>query len=396
MTPSIAAIADFPAPRASRHWLAEALYRALGRQSARTGAAWVLLLFAFACLAPFLANSMPYAVKIDDRWSSPLLQHLSYIDVTLLVCFLAFMSLWAWRGGRFLTKFSLFCAVILLTLALSLWFCHPPRTVVHEQYRVMQAQGRLQSVVWAPLRFSPTDRMRDQVDLVPPNPPSAAHWLGTDRDGQDITSRMIHASRLSLSVGFIAVSISAVIGITLGGLMGYFAGAMDMFGLRLVEIFSSIPGLYLMLTVVAFFGRDIYLIMVIIGLTSWTGYAYFTRAEFLRLRKQDFVQAAIATGTPMRSILFRHMLPNGMAPLLVSATFGVAGAILAESSLSFLGLGVVDQASWGDLLNQAVSPGGGFYWWLATFPGLAIFFSVFAFNLVGEALRDAIDPHTQK
>ena len=142
----------------------------------------------------------------------------------------------------------------------------------------------------------------------------------------------------------------------------------------------------------AFFGRDIYLIMVVIGLTSWPAYARFLRAEFLKLREQDYIQAALACGLPLRSILFRHMLPNGVAPLLVGASFGIATAILAEATLSFLGLGLVDEPSWGGMLNQAVGPSGTFSLWLATYPGLAIFFTVFAYNLIGEALRDAIDP----
>src|SRR5204863_4919723 len=128
------------------------------------------------------------------------------------------------------------------------------------------------------------------------------------------------------------------------------------------------------------------------GLTTWTGDARFVRGEFFRLRKQDFVQAAQAAGLPRISIIFRHMLPNGITPVLVTTSFGVASAILYESTLSFLGLGLVDEPSWGQLLNQAVSEAGGFQWWLATFPGLAIFLTVFSYNLIGEALRDALDP----
>jgi len=160
-----------------------------------------------------------------------------------------------------------------------------------------------------------------------------------------------------------------------------------------VEIFSAIPTLFLLLAFVAAFGANLYMMMVIIGLTSWVGYAVFIRAEFLRLRQQDFVQAARACGLPLWSILFRHMLPNGVAPVLVSASFGVAGAILAERTLSFLGIGRVEAASWGTLRPQALGVGGTFYWWIALYPGLAIFLTVFAYNLVGEALRDAIDPH---
>ena len=162
--------------------------------------------------------------------------------------------------------------------------------------------------------------------------------------------------------------------------------------MRLVEIFEAVPTLFLLLTFVAFFGRSLYLMMVIIGLTGWTGYARFVRAEFLRLRKLEYVQAAVACGLPLRSILFRHMLPNGVAPILVAASFGIASAILAEAMLSFLGLGLVDDPSWGQMLNQAVQSST-FNWWMAAFPGGAIFLTVFAYNLIGEALRDAIDPY---
>ena len=164
---------------------------------------------------------------------------------------------------------------------------------------------------------------------------------------------------------------------------------------RLIEIFEAVPTLFLLLTFVAFFGRSLYIMMVIIGITSWPGYARYVRAEFLRLRQQDFVQAAIAAGLPLNSILFRHMLPNGVGPVLVAASFGVASAILAEATLSFLGLGLVGDPSWGEMLNQAVQSSS-FNWWMAAFPGAAIFLTVFAYNLIGESLRDAIDPYLRK
>jgi len=206
---------------------------------------------------------------------------------------------------------------------------------------------------------------------------------------------MIYASRIALGIGFVATGIAMIIGVFLGGLMGYFSGALDIVGMRLIEIFEAVPTLFLLLTFVAFFGRSLYLMMVIIGITSWSGYARFIRAEFLKLRSQEFVQAAIACGLPLRSILFRHMLPNGIAPLLVAASFGVASAILAEAILSFLGLGPIDDPSWGQMLNQAVQSST-FNWWMAVFPGGALFLTVFAYNLIGEALRDAIDPYLKK
>lgn len=292
-------------------------------------------------------------------------------------------------------------ALILLGLIVVLLIIvpvNPPVLADYTQYRKAEAAGNVQYVLHAPLPYSPTDRLGDLFDFVkpPPQPPSRAHWLGTETYGADILSRMMHACRIAMAIGFIATGISIAIGILIGGLMGYFVGWVDLIGMRLVEIFGAIPVLYLLLACVAFFGRDLYLMMVIIGLTGWVGDARFVRAEFLRLRNQDFVQAARAAGLPLRSVLFRHMLPNAMAPLLVSASFGIASAILIEATLSFLGLGLVDEPSWGQLLNQAISESGVFSWWLATFPGLAIFLTVFSYNLIGEAVRDALDPKLKR
>jgi peptide/nickel transport system permease protein len=221
--------------------------------------------------------------------------------------------------------------------------------------------------------------------------------MGTTIYGEDMLSRMIHASRVALTIGIIATSISVIIGVVAGGLMGYFAGWVDLLGMRLTEIIETIPRLILLLIITVSFGRSIYLMMTVIGLVSWTANARFIRAEFLRLRKLDFVQAGIAAGLPLRSILFRHMLPNGIAPVLVESSFSIAGAILLESTLSFLGLGLApEDPSWGQLLNQARSGGTGFNWWIATFPGAAIFLTVFAYILVGEAMRDALDPKLRK
>jgi len=288
------------------------------------------------------------------------------------------------------------CAIALAAVAILLIIfpVNPPVLARYEAYRQAQAAGHVQFVLRAPLPYSASDRLRDAFDPDRPHPwpPAAGHWLGTERNGADILSRMMHACRIAMAIGFIATGIAAVIGAIVGGLMGYFVGWVDLVGMRVVEIFGSIPIMYLLLAFVAFFERNMYMIMVIIGLTTWVGDARFVRAEFLRLRNQDFVHAARAAGLPLWSVLFRHMLPNAMAPLLVSASFGIASAILFEATLSYLGLGLIDDPSWGQLLNQALSEGGLFYWWLAVFPGLAIFLTVFAFNLIGEAVRDALDP----
>ena len=266
----------------------------------------------------------------------------------------------------------------------------------YESFREREAAGEITGVRRTIIPFSPNDRLGDLGNLRLKSP-SRQHWMGTTLYGEDVLSRMIYACRIALAIGFIATGIAVVIGVVLGGLMGYFGGAFDLVGMRIVEIVEAIPTLILLLIVMVSFGRNIYLMMVTIGLKSWTGDARFIRAEFLKLRKQDFVQAAQAAGLPLRSILFRHMLPNGVAPVLVNVSFGVGSAILLESVLSFLGLGLLpEDPSWGQLLDQARKGGAGFNWWIATYPGLAIFLTVFAFILLGEAMRDAIDPKLKK
>ncbi|MGA1392646.1 MAG: ABC transporter permease, partial [Phycisphaerales bacterium] len=220
--------------------------------------------------------------------------------------------------------------------------------------------------------------------------------MGSDAVGRDVLSQMMHACRLSISVGLVSTGIAVVIGVTIGSLMGYFGGKVDLLLYRVVEIFMAIPVLFLLIVAAAVLPRNTYVMMAIIGCVSWTGAARFIRAEFLRMRNQDFVQSARAVGLPLRSILFKHMLPNGVTPVLVDASFAIAAAILAEATLSFLGLGPEGQASWGKLLASATNTTGTFVWWLAIFPGLAIFLTVLGYNLLGEALRDAIDPKLRK
>ena len=222
------------------------------------------------------------------------------------------------------------------------------------------------------------------------------YYLGTDNMGQDVLSQIMHASRLSISIGLVSTGIAVLIGVTLGALMGYFGGWIDMMLYRVVEVFMAIPVLFTLIVAAGVLPRNTYVMMAIIGCFTWHYAARFTRAEFLKLRNQDFVQSARAAGLPLRSILFKHMLPNGVTPVLVDSSFRIALAILFEAILSFLGLGPVDQPSWGRLLSDAAGDSGAFAWWLAIFPGFAIFLTVLAYNLLGEALRDAIDPKLRK
>ena len=379
----------------SRPWLGEVWRHAMGRIPARLGLAWVIVVAFCALFAPLLANSHPIAIKMGGHWSSPLLRWLTPADVILLVVgFVGVPWLFLVRRVSASNRILAMLIAVLVGIPLALWLVRPPANPVYEWYRDAERRGDVQAVIRTPIPYSPSDRLRDYPNPDPPYPwaPDKQHWLGTDVNGQDIASNMIHACRIAMSVGFISTGIAVLIGILVGGLMGYFSGWTDLLGMRFVEIFAAIPTIYLLLAFVAYYGRNIYIIMAIIGLTSWVGDSRFVRAEFLKLRNQDFVQAAIAAGLPLWRVLFRHILPNAVAPLLVSASFGVAGAIIAESTLSFLGLGLVDEASWGRLLDMARGEGGGFHWWIATFPGMAIFLTVLSYNFIGEALRDALDP----
>lgn len=395
ITPTIAPpVNDREAGQAPpRSWLARLMIQVFGQWSTRVGLAWLCVLVMTAVLAPLLANSHPILMKSQGRWSSPLMAHLTPTDVTL---FVAAISAGVLGLIRVAVKIWLWWLAVVLVIGVIFWmFIQPPQAVVYSKYREAQAAGQVEFIMRTPVPYSPTDRLRDQPEsrLLEPG---GEHWAGTTAFGEDLLSRMIHASRVALATGFIATGIAVVIGVIIGGLMGYFSGWVDLIGMRLVEVFSAIPTIFLLIMFVAFYGRNLYLIMMIIGLTNWVGYAVFVRAEFLKLRRQDFVAAAQACGLPLWSILFRHILPNGVSPVLVNASFGVASAILLESTLSFLGLGLVEEPSWGQLLEQARGAGGSFYWWIAVYPGAAIFLTVLSYNLIGEALRDALDPRLQK
>ena len=360
------------------------------QSGARVGMGWVLFLALCAVFCPFLANSLPYAIKRSGVWAFPLFRSLSSTDVILQIVFWTTLALVALRKLSTTAKWVIVAIAGILCLTAFI-FVHPPEVVVYDVYRQAAKDGKVESAHYAPIRYSPSDHLRDQPDARL-TPPDRFHWFGTTSDSADMLANMLYATRIALSIGFISTSIAVVIGVVIGGLMGYYGGWIDLIGMRLAEIFDSIPTLLLLLCFVAFFKPNLYIMMAIIGFTSWVGYAYFIRAEFLALRDRDFVHAAKASGLRLPSILFRHMLPNGITPVLISASFGVAGAILAESTLSFLGIGLTEEASWGGLLNQALGAGGSFYWWIALYPGSAIFLTVFAYNLIGESFRDALDP----
>ena len=226
--------------------------------------------------------------------------------------------------------------------------------------------------------------------------PTWDHLLGTDELGRDVLSRMIYGARISLKVGFVAVGIATLIGIVLGALAGYYSGWVDAVIMRLVDIMLCFPAFFLILAVIALLEPSIWNIMVVIGLTSWMGVARLVRAEFMGLKNREFVSAAKVLGASDYRIIFRHLMPNAMAPVLVSATLGVAGAILTESALSFLGIGVQPPTpSWGNILT-AGKDNIEVAWWLSVFPGLAILITVLAYNLLGEGIREALDPRLRE
>jgi peptide/nickel transport system permease protein len=246
-----------------------------------------------------------------------------------------------------------------------------------------------ETVIWPPVKYAPSE-----VDLFNTSAtPSLAtgHFLGTDGIGRDVVAGLIHGSRVSLLVGFLAAGVAIFIGVILGSFAGYYGGKVDLLIMRFVEVMQLFPAFFLIITIVALYGSSIWYIMLAIGLTSWTGDTKLVRGEILKVRSMDYVQAAVSLGLSNSRIIFRHVLPNAIAPVLISASFQIAGAILAEASLSFLGFGVAaTKVTWGSVLSEA--RGATSSWWLAVFPGFMIFLTVVAYNLVGEGLRDALDP----
>ena len=222
--------------------------------------------------------------------------------------------------------------------------------------------------------------------------PSCAHLFGTDQLGRDVLSRMIWGAGISLKVGLVATGVSMFIGVILGALAGYYGRWVDTVIMRFVDIMLCFPAFFLILAVIAILEPSIWNIMVVIGLTSWMGITRLVRADFISLKERDFVQAARAIGASDLRIIFRHILPNAMASVLVAATLGVAGAILTESALSFLGIGVQPPTpSWGNILTAGKN-NIDIAWWLSLYPGLAILITVLGYNLLGEGIRDSLDP----
>lgn len=315
-------------------------------QFAMLGLYIVLTLFVISYFAPVIANNKPIIMLYEDRWYFP--------------------------APAELAPFK--------------WIIKHPELKKLDFSIVKYDKSK--ALLMPPIPYSPYEiRLVEKLQ-----PPSHKHIMGTDDLGRDVAARMIHGAGVSLKVGFVAVAIALIIGVIAGALAGYYGGWIDMVTSRLIEIVMCFPFFFLILAVIAFLPPSIYNIMIVIGITRWTSIARYTRGEFIRLKNQEFAEAARALGVLDRKIIFRHILPNSLAPVLVSATFGIANAILIEAALSFLGLGIQPPtASWGGILalaKQFIEVA----WWLATFPGLAIFITVTAYNILGEGLRDATDP----
>lgn len=248
--------------------------------------------------------------------------------------------------------------------------------------------------ILAPL-ISPYDPNKiDEDSNGIPGEPSVKHLFGTDDYGRDYFSRALSGSRVSLSVGFVAVFIYVLIGIILGSISGYFGGIIDNIIMRLVDLMLCLPVFFLILTIQVMLEPSMFNVMLVIGFTSWPGVTRLVRGQFLSIKEEEFVQAAIASGASHTRVIIRHILPNALPPIIVLATLGIAGAILIESVLSFMGIGVQPpQASWGSMLHESqeylrTAP------WLSIFPGLLIMITVLGFNFIGDGLRDALDPKT--
>jgi peptide/nickel transport system permease protein len=370
-------------------------------------------LFVLAIAAPLLASNQPYVWGTADGWTFPLFSSLydrntyaGAVDLLFNAALLpgtvfAAVGLAAWRAAGKLPKapraarrrltLGLTLVAWLLAVAAMLAWPHkaPYRDYPGELARA-EAAGEPVTAVFPPLPWSPregalSDKLAD---------PTWAHPLGTDNQGRDTVTRLLFGTRISLTIGVFAVILYCLTGIVVGAVAGYFGGRIDLAILALVEVVMCIPSMFLVLAAAAFIrDRSIFLIMAIIAAVSWTTPARLVRAEFLKLRGLDFVTAAEAVGYPRRTIIFREILPNALGPVLVTATFGIASAILVESGMSFLGLGDVTAASWGQMLATGRTEDA---WMLILAPGFAILVTVSLLNLVGEGVRDALDPKLRR
>ena len=373
-----------------------------GNFGAMLGLGLIALFCLIAVCAPLLANNLPLLVRLNGTLSSPAFREILAPDSTeifvsktfnFLLLFLpaaAILKLFCRKRKQLFLLLAGVAAILLLIPFFSLG-TRADRT----QWRTLAEEIRSKNsgdfILFAPMRYGPFETVAN-----PYSPPSREHGLGTDHAGRDVFARMVYGARVSLAAGFFATGLSMLLGTFIGLLAGFKGGKTDLLVMRLVEIVICFPTFLLLLILMSIlldYGsrQSLLLVIAVIGLTGWTGLCRLVRGETLRVRQSAYIQSCEAMGTPLWRILLFHLLPNVSGPIFVSFTFEVAGAILAESSLSFLGFGVQDPtASWGELLRQAF-PDPLTYWHLMFAPGLAIFLAVCAFNLAGEGLRKALD-----
>lgn len=342
---------------------------------------------------------------LEYRWTFPALAALGWMDRFFMLGYpLLLIGLFLGHklGG---SVFQRIAGVIVAATLLSLFFGAMRADLPDRNYKVLFIDNVNAGITESyalmppvPFGYSETrvEEKLQRPSFVEFEGKRSLHLLGTDDYGRDVASRMIWGARVSLSVGFVAVTIYVLIGIIAGAFSGFFGGMVDIVLSRFVEVVICFPSFFLILAVIAFIGPSIYNVMIVIGLTSWPGIARLTRGEFLRLKNQEFVLAAEAAGISRTAIMFRHVLPNALTPVMVSAAFGFAGSILTESGLSYLGFGVKEpDPSWGQMLSDSQS-NPLLYWWMFIVPGIALFLTVTFYNLAGNALRDASDPRLRQ
>lgn len=378
---------------------------------------WLLIaLFIVAMLCPLIASDRPLIWTEDGATSFPWVTSLidqnyfeNSIDIffnLLLIVGTPFFALWYFylkrvqklklnKRPRRRKMMKTGLGLIVLFFGIFIGTMYADHSEPYKQYFELSEQhdaGEIEQDINAV--FTPIPFGYRKTGFKSLEGPSMKHFLGVDQSTRDVAVRMLYGTRIALSIGVIAVSIYVAIGIVIGSIAGFFGGMVDLLIVRVIEIFMAVPRLIVILTLLAFIDNaSIFHIMLVIGLLGWTGVSRLIRGEFLRLRNLDFVTSAIALGFPTRRIIFQHLLPNALGPVLVSATFGVAAAILVESTLSFLGLGDVSVPSWGQTLSEGYTT---YAWHLIFAPGFAIFITVSLLNLVGEGLRDALDPKMRK
>lgn len=363
----------------------------------------LILLYLLAIYAPIISLNKPFYLITEKSVEFPFFISLfdrnffeNGVDIFFNITMFIFPL---WIIGYFLfstNRKNVFKFCFTVQILAFLWFMviYPIKEPYKNYKKIIQqyeTKGEKISYLFPILKYSFREVNEDNPN---PQPPDKIHWAGTDTEGRDVFTRMLYGTRISLTIGVVAVSIYITIGIIIGSIAGFYGGWTDILISRFIEIMMTFPTFFLILTLAAFIEeRSIFHVMLIIGLTRWTSVARLIRGEVLREKNKDYCQAAIALGFPNSRVIFGHIFPNAMAPVLVSAAFGVASAILTESSLSFLGLGDPSAPSWGQLLNTGRIRE---VLWLILTPGIAIFFVVSILNIIGDGLRDALDPKLRK